>query len=207
LDPLIWAAVFILVTSFLANVSPFVGGSYTLIATLQLILVGFSPTAFIVVVVVSAVGATAAKVVIYFGAFGLKKYIVRNKNVRLFSRYTSNWGMYVVLFVAAFLPVFPFDDFLFVGAGATSMSLGLMSTVTLGAKILKSAAEIGLEFTVLRGVSEVLGANQLWVSVALTAVFILLGAVLFKVDWEGVLRRAGVKVPGAQLADAPAKAL
>ena len=207
LDPLLLAAIVVQGTSFLSNVSPFVGASYTLIATLQLTFIGFSPTSFLVVVAVSAIGATAAKVVIYIGAFGLKDVIVRNRNVRFLARYSSSLGFYAVLFVAAILPVFPFDDFIFIGAGATSASLGLMSTVTLAAKLLKSTAEIGLEFTVLRGLSEAVGSSQLGLTALLTAVFIVIGAVMFKVDWERILRRVGLEPPAGPRADGPSKAL
>lgn len=62
----------ILTFAFLSNVSPFFGASYTLVATFQLRLLGFTPVNFVLVVLASAVGATLAKVVIYYGAFGLR---------------------------------------------------------------------------------------------------------------------------------------
>ena len=199
MDTLLWAAVLVLVTSFLSNVSPFVGGSYTLIATFELSALGFSPTNFLVVVLISAVGAAAAKVVIYYGAFGFKGLLQRNKNVRLIGRYSSTGPFYLALFVAAFLPVFPFDDFVFIGAGATSASVGLMTAVTLASKVAKSFVEILLEFTVLSGVASLLGTQSLLVTGALTVVFLVIGVVIFSVDWEAVIvrvRRQGGKTSG-----------
>lgn len=199
MDTLLWAAVLVLVTSFLSNVSPFVGGSYTLIATFELSALGFSPTNFLVVVLISAVGAAAAKVVIYYGAFGFKGLLQRNKNVRLIGRYSSTGPFYLALFVAAFLPVFPFDDFVFIGAGATSASVGLMTAVTLASKVAKSFVEILLEFTVLSGVASLLGTQSLLVTGALTVVFLVIGVVIFSVDWEAVIvrvRRQGDKTSG-----------
>jgi len=194
LDPLLWAVVFVFTASFLSNVSPFVGASYTLLATLQLFLIGFTPLNFGILVLVSAAGATLAKAVIYLGAFGFRDILVRNKNVRLIGRYSSSDYFYVVLFFTALLPVFPFDDFIFIGAGATSASLGLMSLVTFAAKLVKSAAEIWLEFTVLGDLSRLLGLHRLDLTIVLTAVFVAIGVLAYKVDWEafyGRLRRRG----------------
>jgi hypothetical protein len=187
LTPLLWAAAFVLVTSFLSNVSPFVGASYTLIATLELTAMGFTTGNFLLVVLFSAAGAAVAKVMIYYGAFGLKGVLQKNKNIRLIGRYTMTGPFYLVLFVAAFLPVFPFDDFIFIGAGANAASIGLMTVVTLAAKVAKSFVEIFLEFTVLSGVAGLLGSESLLVTGALTAVFLVLGVVIFLVDWERVL--------------------
>ncbi len=189
LDPLLWAVAFVLTVSFLSNVSPFVGASYTLLATLQLTLLGLTPFNFGLIVLVSAVGATCAKAVIYFGAFGFRNLLIRNKNVRLIGRYSSRGSFYVVLFVAALLPVFPFDDFVYIGAGATSASLGLMSLVTFTSKLVKSAAEIALEYTVLGDLSRLFGLHRIDLTLALTAVFVVIGVAAYKVDWEALYRR------------------
>ncbi|MDG6901993.1 MAG: hypothetical protein JRM80_08535 [Nitrososphaerota archaeon] len=205
MDPLLWASVFVLVASFLSNVSPFVGASYTLLATVQLTALGFTVEAFAVLVIVSAAGATLAKVAIYYGAFGLRGLLVRNKNVRLIGRYSSTRGFYLALFVTAILPVFPLDDFIYIGAGATSASLGLMAAATLVAKVMKSAAEIALEFTILRGIASRLQIHQLDLTIAFTAAFVVIGVLIYKIDWEGALNWLGVgggsaPVPGARAA-------
>jgi hypothetical protein len=187
--PLMWVAVVVFITSFLSNVSPFVGASYTLLAALQLTLLGVTPYNFGVVVIVSAIGATLAKVVIYLGAFGFKDVLLRNKNVRLIGKYLAKESFYLVLFVAALLPVFPFDDYIFIGAGANSASLGLMSMVTFGSKVIKSTVEIALEVTILKDLSSVFGLHRIDLTIALTAVFIVIGVAVYKVDWEALYAR------------------
>ncbi len=189
MDSLSWAVIIVLTVSFLSNVSPFVGASYTLLATLQLTLLGLTPFNFGLIVLVSAVGATLAKAVIYFGAFGFRDLLVRNKNVRLIGRYSSTESFYVALFVTALMPVFPFDDFIYIGAGATSASLGLMSLVTLAAKLVKSTAEIALEFTVLGDLARLFGLHRLDLTIALSAVFVVVGIMAYKVDWEALYLR------------------
>ena len=197
MHPLVWALAVVLVVSFLSNVSPFVGASYTLLATLYLNLVGFTPFNFLLIVVVSAIGATLAKVVIYFGAFGFRGILVRNKNVRLIGRYSNRDAFYLVLFATALLPVFPLDDFIYIGAGATSATLGLMSIVTLTAKVLKSGAEIALEYTLLRDLSQLLGLHATELTIVLTAAFICIGVLLYKVDWESTYARLRGRPPPA----------
>ena len=202
MDHLLWVLTFVLIVSFLSNVSPFFGASYTLLATLQLSLLGFTPYNFLVIVVLSAVGATLAKVVIYYGAFGFKGLLLRNKNVRLIGRNSSTGKFYLVLFVTALLPVFPLDDFIYIGAGATSASIGVMAAVTLAAKIIKSGVEVALEFTILRDLAEVFGFHQLDITVALTAVFLIIGVLIYKVDWEAAYSRLRGKSTRAAAASA-----
>ena len=187
---------FVLITSFLSNVFPFFGASYTLLAALQVSLLGNTPYNFAVIVVASAVGATLAKAMIYVGGFGFRGFLLRNKNVRLIERYSSSEGFYVVLFIAAVLPVFPFDDFIFVGAGAALASLGAMLLVTFAAKVLKSLVEVAVELAILREVAKVFDFHLLDITLALSAVFVVIGVLVYKVDWEALYRRVtGRKAP------------
>lgn len=184
--------------SFLSNVSPFVGASYTLFATLNLTLIGFSPFNFAVIVAVSALGATIAKVVIYYGAFGLKRYIVGNKNVQLIGRNSTRGDFFLVLFFAALIPVLPLDDFIYIGAGATSASILAMSSVTFLAKVIKSAFEVAVEFTILRDLSAFLGFQRIDVTIVLTGVFVVIGILVYKLDWQAAFARlrGGGRFPG-----------
>ena len=195
MDPLLLAVVFVFLASFLLNISPFVGAPYTLLATLQLTLLGFSLLNFAFVVLISAIGATVAKVVVYYGGLGFKGFLVRNRNVRLMGKYSSTQGFYLILFVAALIPLFPFDDLIYVGAGATSASLGLMVSVTLWAKVIKSLVEIALEFTIFRGLATAFRNNQVELTIVLTAAFLMIGVLAFSVDWESGLKRIGVLPP------------
>jgi len=189
MEPLIWILAVVFAVSFLSNVSPFVGASYTLLATLYLTLIGPTPFNFVAVAIVSAIGATVAKAVIYLGAFGFKGLLLRNKNVRLIGKYSSTDAFYLVLFVTALLPVFPFDDYIYIGAGAVSASLRLMLGVTLLAKTAKSVAEIALEYTILRSLAGLLGIHRLDLTLILTAAFIIVGIIVYKVDWEALYAR------------------
>ncbi len=180
---------FVVTFAFLSNVSPFFGASYTLLATLQLSLLGFSPGNFALVVLASAAGATLAKVVIYYGAFGLRGVLLRNKNVQLIGRNASSRRFYLVLFVAALLPVLPLDDFVYIGAGANEASIGLMSVVTLAAKVAKSALEVSVEFTVLKDIGTVFGFNGVEATVLLGGAFLLVGIGVYKLDWQEALDR------------------
>ena len=186
---LLWGVVFVLLVSFLSNVFPFFGASYTLLAALQLSLLGSTPYNFAVIVLASAVGATVAKAVIYFGGFGLRGLLLANRNVRLIGRYSTTRGFFLVLFVAALLPVFPFDDYIFIGAGAALASLWAMLLVTLAAKVVKSTVEVAVELAILREVATIFNFQRLDITIALTAVFLVIGIVVYKVDWEEAYRR------------------
>jgi len=205
MEPLVWILGVVFVVSFLSNVSPFVGASYTLLATLYLTLVGPTPFNFVAIVIVSAIGATAAKVVIYFGAFGLRGMLLKNRNVQLIGRYSTSEAFYLVLFISALLPVFPFDDYIYIGAGAVSASLGFMSAVTLVAKMVKSGVEIALEFTILRDLSNLLGFHRFDLTLLLTAVFLVIGIGVYTIDWERLYKRTtGRSRPPKPLAPAVA---
>ncbi|MDE1853768.1 MAG: hypothetical protein KGI38_08495 [Thaumarchaeota archaeon] len=186
---LVWVAVLVFIVSFLSNVSPFFGASYTLWATLQLTLVGPSPFNFLVVVIVSAIGATLAKGIIYFGAFGLRGTLGKNKNVQLIGRNATKGRFYLVLFVTALLPVLPLDDFIYIGAGASAASIGFMASVTLLAKLLKSGFEIAVELAILTDIGQVFGFHRWDVTVALIAVFLVIGVLIYQLDWEKAYRR------------------
>lgn len=193
--------IIVLIVSFLSNVFPFFGASYTLLAALQISLLGFTPYVFSVIVITSAVGATLAKSVIYFGGFGFRDALRRNRNVRLIERYSATGGFYAVLFLAALLPVFPFDDFIFIGAGAALASLGAMLMVTFVAKVVKSTVEIAVELSILSELGRVFGFHRLDITVALTAVFIIIGVAVYKVDWERLYQRV-MKKPLPKIGDA-----
>lgn len=197
MDPFLWAAVFVLAVSFISNVSPFFGASYTLLATLQLTLLGFTPFNFVAVVVLSAIGATLAKVVIYYGAFGFRDLLLRNKNVRLIGRSASSPKFYAALFVTALMPVLPLDDFIYIGAGASSTSIGLMTAITYAAKTIKSLVEVALEFTILSDLRTLFNFRSIDVTVVLTSLFLVIGVLVYQVDWEAAYRRLVGRPMGA----------
>ena len=193
----LWGVVFVLAVSFLSNVFPIAWASYTLLAALQLYLLGATPFHFVVIVIVSGVGATLAKALIYFSGLGFKDFLLRNKNVKLIKRYSATGGFFLALFLAALLPVFPFDDFIFIGAGAALASLGAMLLVTLAAKVIKSTVEVAVELAILKEVSSFFSFQRLDVTLALAAAFLVIGVVVYKLDWEAVYERVtGKPLPG-----------
>jgi len=49
--------------------------------------------------------------------------------------------------------------------------------------------EVALEFTILRDLAATFGYHQLDLTIALTAAFIVIGILVYKIDWEATYRR------------------
>ena len=182
------ALVFLFVISLVSNATPFFGASYTFIATTYLLELGFDLNSFLLVVFVTALGATTGKIFIYLGAFGLRGKLQGNKNIRLLGRWLGRAGFYLALFVTALIPILPLDDYVYLGAGANKARLTPMLGVTFLAKLSKSAFEILLEISGITGISfityQYLGLSRLDLSVILSVFFIILGIGIYKLDWE-----------------------
>jgi hypothetical protein len=191
MSPFFFSLVGLFVVSLVSNATPFLGASYTLIATTELIAFGLSVDAFVLVVVVTAAGAAIGKLIIYGAAKGFKGWLSRNRNVQLLARWLQDRRFLVAVFVAAVIPVLPLDDYIYIGAGAAKTRVLPMFSVTIAAKLLKSTFEIGLElFGVIKitnFTTRFLGLSRVDVSLLLTIVFVVLGVLLFKYDWEGLL--------------------
>ena len=181
--------------SVVANATAFFGASYTLIATAELSATGVNLESFALVVLVTALGATIGKIAIYFTAVGLQRSLLKNKNVRLLGTWIGKTGFYLGLFITALLPFLPFDDYVYIGAGANRGRLGPMLGVTFLAKLVKSAFEILLELSGLLEISRLthhfLGLSRLELSIAASAAFVVLGVVTYKVDWEPIAASVG----------------
>lgn len=187
----------ILLITFVSNATPFFGVSYTLLSTAFLLSVGVSPLGFILVVVVTGVGAAAAKVLMYYGALGFGGRLRRNRNIRLLSAWMRRRSFLVALFLAAFIPILPLDDYMYIGAGANRARLPIMLAVTLPAKIAKSAFEIALEILGIikvSGILEVFGISGVELSVIFAFFFLVLGVIVYTVDWEAFLRALKIRV-------------
>lgn len=181
--------------SVVSNATAFFGASYTLFATAELAAYGVNFQNFLLVVVVTALGATIGKIVIYATALGLQKPLLKNKNVRLLGTWLGKSGFYVGLFVAALLPILPFDDYVYIGAGANRGRLAPMLGVTFLAKLAKSAFEILLELSGLLEISKLthgfLGLSRFQLSIVASVAFVILGIVTYKLDWEPIANRVG----------------
>jgi hypothetical protein len=136
---------------------------------------------------VTATGAAIGKLIIYFSAKGFQRRLTGNKNVQLLSRWIQNQRFLVIVFVTAVIPLLPLDDYIYIGAAGTKARMIPMLSVTIAAKLVKSAVEIGLEFLGILGITGIttryLGLSRVEFSLALTVVFIILGVFLFKYDW------------------------
>ena len=202
-SPFLFSLAGLFVVSLVSNATPFFGASYTLIATTELIAFGFSVEAYALVVLVTAAGAAIGKLFIYGAAKGFQSRLSRNKNVQLLARWLQDRRFLVAVFVTAVIPLLPLDDYLYIGAGAAKTNLAPMFSVTVAAKLAKSAFEIGLEFLGILKVTDFttrfLGLSRLDVSILLTVAFVIIGVFLFKYDWEKLLPRSasGPKVTAA----------
>jgi len=110
--------------------------------------------------------------------------------VRLLGTWLGQSGFYLGLFVTALLPALPLDDYVYIGAGANRARLAPMLGVTFLAKLVKSAFEILLELSGLLEISRLthrlLGLSQLQLSIVASAAFVVLGIVIYKIDWEPI---------------------
>lgn len=191
LDEVVWELILIFLITFASNATPFFGVSYTLVSTAFLLSVGVTPISFATVVVLTGIGAAAAKLVMYYGALGFSSKLRKNRNIRLLSSWMGRRSFYVALFVAAFIPVLPLDDYMYIGAGANRAGLRGMLAVTLLAKLAKSAFEISLEVLGIIRVASILesfGISGVELSVILSILFLVLGVFVYTVDWEKLLR-------------------
>jgi hypothetical protein len=191
--PFFFSLAGLFVLSLISNATPFFGASYTLIATAELIVFGFTPEGFLLIILITALGAAIGKLIIYGGAEGFSGRLKDNKNVKLLGDWLQHRNFLVVVFIAAVIPLLPFDDYLYIGAGAEKVRLLPMFSVTIIAKIVKSAVEIELEllgilrFTKL--IHNFIGLTPLEFSILLSILFIVLGIFFFKFDWELLMRK------------------
>ena len=189
--PFFYAIIPLFLLSFISNATPFLGASYTFLATTELVANGVSLDSFGLVVFVTALGATLAKIVIYAGAKGFQRNLQKNKNVKLLGRWLGKSSFYLALFVAALIPVLPLDDYVYIGAGANNARLAPMQGVTFIAKLIKSAFEIFLELSGITGVvmltHRVLGLSRLDVSILFSVATVVIGIAIYKIDWENTI--------------------
>ncbi len=116
----------------------------------------------------------------------------KNMNVNLLERWLKHSSFLAVVFVTALIPGLPLDDYVYIGAGANSAKLTGIFIVTFFAKKLKGFIEIGIEYA---GLGKILpttgfsGLSRLGDSILLSAVFLILGILLFKIDLEKLYLR------------------
>jgi membrane protein DedA with SNARE-associated domain len=175
-----------------SNATPFFGASYTLIATTALLADGFSVGNFVLIVFVTAAGASLGKLVLYGGGKRFRGRLEQNKTVIVLGRLLERKMGLAVVFVTAIIPGLPLDDYVYMGAGASSSRLTGMFIITFLAKVLKSFLEIGIEYAGLGRLytaTGLTGLSRLETSILLSVVFLIVGAVFYKVDLENVMSK------------------
>ena len=183
---------FLFVIAFISNATPFFGASYTLLATTVLFAYGFTISAFVLVVLVTAIGASLAKLVLYYGGKSAKGQLRKNRNVNLLERWLRQRSFLAVVFVTAVIPGLPLDDYVYIVAGANSAKLVRLFTVTFLAKLVKGFIEIGLEYASFGQIfpeTGLFGLSRLVTSILLSVVFLLFGIIFFKLDMEKLFSR------------------
>jgi hypothetical protein len=183
---------FLFVVAFASNATPFFGASYTLLATTVLFAFGFTVGSFILVVLVTAAGASIAKLVLYYGGKGAKGQLRKNRNVALLERWLQHRSFLGVVFVTAVIPGLPLDDYVYIVAGANSAKLVRLFTVTLFAKIVKGFVEIGVEYASFGHLfpeTGFFGVSRIATSILLSVLFLLFGIAFFKLDLEKLFSR------------------
>jgi len=192
INELLLAFIGLFAITFVSNASPFFGVSYTLISVAFLLQIGVTPMGYVLVVIVTGTAAGTAKTAIYYGALGFRGKLIKNKNVVLLANWLGRKSFYTTLLIAAFIPVLPLDDYIYIGAGANRARILPMLTVTVVAKIAKSAFEIALELAGILRISSylnLLGLSSLYLSLILSVFFVALGIVVYKVDWQRFLHK------------------
>jgi membrane protein DedA with SNARE-associated domain len=175
-----------------SNATPFFGASYTLIATTALLADGFSVGNFVLIVFVTAAGASLGKLVLYGGGKRFRGRLEQNKTVIVLGRLLERKMGLAIVFVTAIIPGLPLDDYVYMGAGASSSRLTGMFIITFLAKVLKSFLEIGIEYAGLGRLytaTGLTGLSRLETSILLSVVFLIVGAVFYKVDLENVMSK------------------
>ncbi len=175
--------------SFASNATPFFGAPYTVISSTILLKFGLTPLNFAEVVVASGIGAGVAKSVMYGIGYGVGTKLRDNRNVSFFHRIIRGRSFYLAIFITAVMPFFPFDDFVFLIGGAGKASLLKMLEITIPSKVLKSSLEIGIESEGLLQIGKIIKISPVELGVISSVIFVILGVVLFKIDWEKLYLR------------------
>ncbi|WP_172633888.1 VTT domain-containing protein [Caldisphaera lagunensis] len=168
--------------SFISNVIPFGGPPYTIVTATILIQLNY--IYFWELIIIASLGAILSKIIIYYSANIFRKPLSKNKNINLISKISNKYLFYIILFILAIIPVLPFDDYLYLAAGAARASLYKMILVTAIAKFSKTIIEILIELKVISLASYIFSISKPDVAILLTALFIIVGIIGFKIDWE-----------------------
>lgn len=190
---MLYELLIVFLISFAVNATPFIGLSYTLVATSFLTKVGVTPYNFLLFTIVSGVGAGLAKNFMYLVGVGLRRPMKHNRNMQFLDRFVKTRSYYVAAAILAAIPFFPFDDYLFLGAGIARAPLLKLNLIVTLVKVVRTGGEIYIELLGLNAASSALsflGISEFDLGILSSVFFLILGIVLVKVDWENLYLRA-----------------
>ncbi|MCE4608656.1 MAG: VTT domain-containing protein [Caldisphaeraceae archaeon] len=179
-DSFIYLSIFSI--SFVSNVIPFGGPPYTIITATAILKLG--DAYYWPLIVLASLGAILSKIIIYLAGKFFKKSLRKNRNIMFLSKVSDSNTFYIILFTLAVIPIFPFDDYLFIAAGAVEVSLLKAIFALVVAKLIKTALEVYIELKVILAISSLLTLAKPTIGAILTIAFIVFGIIIFKIDWE-----------------------
>jgi len=142
----------------------------------------------ILAVVLSGLGASLSKLVMYALGIAIRKPL-KVIRILLIEKISKSYGFYAALFILTILPFLPLDDYIFLAGGVARLSVFRMILISIIGKTLKSGIEISIELTGISLIASIFSINEFELSIISIIVFILLGILLFKLDWEEILKR------------------
>ncbi len=171
--------------SFISNALPFFGEAYTVYASLTLLSIGISTYQVLLVILITALGASISKNVSYALGYALKKPLRRTSVVRLIAALSNKAPIWVLTIVLAAMPGLPFDDYLYIGAGAAVINPLKLNTYIFIGKLIKSSLEIPIELALFSSLYNVLRPSMglTTFQVILAVVFTVLAFIIFRIDW------------------------
>ncbi|MDT7861778.1 MAG: hypothetical protein RRA45_06160 [Saccharolobus sp.] len=185
----IQALIVIFVISFVTNATPFFGAPYTLITASILLRYGVNPLSLFLAILVSGLGASLSKIVMYGLGIAIRKPLKNNRNIQFLQRISKSLGFYLTLFILSIFPFLPLDDYIFLAAGIAKLNVIRLILISMAGKILKSGIEISIEIAGIKLISSLLGLNAFELSIISVIVFSVVGVVLFKIDWEEIVKK------------------
>lgn len=185
----IQALIVIFVISFVTNATPFFGAPYTLITASILLRYGVNPLSLFLAILVSGLGASLSKIVMYGLGITIRKPLKNNRNIQFLQRISKSLGFYLTLFILSIFPFLPLDDYIFLAAGIAKLNVIRLILISMAGKILKSGIEISIEIAGIKLISSLLGLNAFELSIISVIVFSVVGVVLFKIDWEEIVKK------------------
>lgn len=183
-----FASIFII--SFIGNSIPYVSVPYYIFLVIYSGIIK-DPVELVAIAMISGVGATLGKLVIYMIGRGVSKIVPERdrENVELFGRLIGRWGFLFILIVAS-LP-FP-DDVVLIPIAFAGYSMTLYFIAMLVGKIIHSLAIVFFGRGLIR-LAENIGIPQYIFIPTLLAVSVILMVIIMRIDWAGVVREYEAK--------------